>query len=229
MKSLSVYRLGQVPYGATHELQKALQQARIRGEIEDTLLLLEHNPVVTLGRAAKQQNILLSEEVLQARGFEVHSTGRGGDVTYHGPGQLVAYPIIDLNDDRDVRKYVQRLEETMIRMAGHYDLEATRVEGMNGTWLTNPDRKIGAIGVRISRWVTMHGFAFNVNTDLSHFQVIIPCGITDKGVTSLSLEHQREVPMSDVEAVAVQKFCEVFGHTPTWHDELPEVPPVPSK
>lgn len=184
MRNVAVHRLGQVPYAEALELQQRVQAARIRGRIPDTLLLLEHPRVVTLGRGAKAHNLLLSEEALATKGFEVHHIGRGGDVTYHGPGQLVGYPIVDLSPDRqDVRRYVRDLEELMIRVSADFGVTAGRVDKMNGTWVGNA--KIGAIGVRISRWVTLHGFALNVATDLSDFGVIVPCGLVGKGVTSL--------------------------------------------
>ncbi|MEZ4255412.1 MAG: lipoyl(octanoyl) transferase LipB [Polyangiales bacterium] len=193
----TVEHLGRRRYGEVHELQKELVEKRTAGEIGDTVLLVEHEPVITLGRAAKTQNVLLSEEMLRARGFDVEEVGRGGDVTYHGPGQVVMYPILDLKPDRqDVRKYVWALEETMIRTAADYGLEAKRIAGLNGAWIG--DRKVGAVGVRISRWVTMHGIALNVTTELSHFDVIVPCGIQDKTVTSLSKELGREVAWSEV-------------------------------
>jgi lipoyl(octanoyl) transferase len=208
-RRVTVHRLGQVEYAEAHALQEKLQRARIRGAIGDTWLLLEHPPVVTLGRGAKDGNVLLSREALEARGFTVHEIGRGGDVTYHGPGQVVGYPILDLSPDRcDVRRYVSDLEELMIRLAGTYGLAATRVAGFNGTWIG--PRKIGAVGVRISRWVTMHGFAFNVTTDLSHFGVIVPCGIRDRGVTSLREELGRDVPMDDVHEHLERHFEAVF-------------------
>jgi len=191
-----VHRLGRVDYAEAHVLQERLQRARTRGAVGDTLLLLEHPPVITLGRGAKEANILMPRELLEARGFTVHEIGRGGDVTYHGPGQIVGYPILDLSPDRkDVRRYVKDLEELMIRLAGSYGLSAGRVDKLNGTWIG--DAKIGAVGVRISRWVTMHGFAFNVSTDLSHFGVIVPCGIVGKAVTSLERELGREVPIDE--------------------------------
>ena len=196
MREITVHRLGRVDYAEAHALQERLQRARIRGAVGDTLLLLEHPPVLTLGRGAKESHILLSRELLEARGFTVHEIGRGGDVTYHGPGQIVGYPILDLSPDRkDVRRYVKDLEELMIRLAGSYGLSAGRVDKLNGTWIE--DRKIGAVGVRISRWVTMHGFAFNVSTDLSHFGVIVPCGIVGKAVTSLEHELGREVAIDE--------------------------------
>lgn len=224
MRTLHVHRLGRVPYGPTHELQKRLQTTRQRGEIPDTLLLLEHEPVLTLGRAAKIDHVLVTPELLRARGFEVHETGRGGDVTYHGPGQLVGYPIVDLDPDRrDVRRYVQSLEETMIRTCAHWGLSATRIAGLNGAWVD--DRKIGAVGVRISRWVTMHGFALNVNTDLTHFDVIVPCGIRDKAVTSLARELGRDLAMPDVEDIVARTFAELHAAELVWHAGAPEVAP----
>ena len=205
MRTIEVRKLGLVPYASTHLLQEELQQQRIRGEIPDTLLLLEHTPVITMGRAAKKEHLLLSTEALTARGFEYAEVGRGGDVTYHGPGQLVAYPIFDLKPDRqDVRKFVWSLEEAMIRATRQWGIDATRIAGLNGTWvsgdsdLTRPDRKIGAVGVRISRWVTMHGLALNVNTALDHFDAIIPCGIRDKAVTSMKQELGRDVNLAEV-------------------------------
>ena len=195
-RTITVHRLGRTDYAEAHVLQERLQRARIRGAVGDTLLLLEHPPVITLGRGAKEANILMPRELLEARGFTVHEIGRGGDVTYHGPGQIVGYPILDLSPDRkDVRRYVKDLEELMIRLAGSYGLSAGRVDKLNGTWVG--DAKIGAVGVRISRWVTMHGFAFNVSTDLSHFGVIVPCGIVGKAVTSLERELGREVPIDE--------------------------------
>ena len=210
-RQITVHRLGRVRYAEALELQERLQRARIRGRVGDTLLLLEHPPVVTLGRGAKEQNILLSRALLAAR---------GGDVTYHGPGQLVGYPILDLSPDRkDVRRYVTDLEELMIRLAAEYGLEAGRVPKLNGTWIG--DRKIGAIGVRISRWVTMHGFAFNVTTDLDDFGVIVPCGITDRGVTSLQRELDRDVAMDEVMPKLEALFGELFDADLTVSDAPP--------
>ena len=213
-------RLGTVEYQEAHRLQKELQAKRIAGEIEDTVLLLEHPPVFTLGRSAKDQHVLAPTEVLEARGFSVHEVGRGGDVTYHGPGQLVAYPIIDLKPDRkDVRKYVWSLEETMIRTCADLGVRARRVQGLNGAWVD--DRKIGAVGVRISRWVTMHGLALNASTDLSHFDLIIPCGIQDKAVTSLSVEVAREVGVDDIAEPLASHFADLYDAEVQWRDALP--------
>ncbi len=170
---------------------------RQAGRALDHLLLLEHDPVFTLGRSARQENVLFPAEALRERGFDVFETGRGGDVTYHGPGQVVGYPVIDLSPDRrDVHRYVRDLEEVMIRTCADYGVEAGRVEGLTGTWVGRD--KIGAIGVRIARWVTSHGFAFNVATDLSAFDLIVPCGIRGRGVTSLERLLGRPVPIDEV-------------------------------
>jgi lipoyl(octanoyl) transferase len=185
---------------------------RQAGRVRDTLLLLEHNPVFTLGRNARRENVLLSEALLRARGFDVFETGRGGDVTYHGPGQVVGYPILDLAPDRrDVHRYVRDLEEVMIRACADYGIAARRIPGLTGTWVG--DSKIGAIGVRIARWVTSHGFAFNVTTDLSPFGLIVPCGIRERGVTSLERLLGRPLPMDEVVSRLVARFLEVFGST----------------
>jgi len=213
-------RLGTVDYAEAHRLQKELQAKRISGEIGDTVLLLEHPPVLTMGRSAKEQHVLAAPEVLAARGISVHEVGRGGDVTYHGPGQLVAYPIIDLKPDRrDVRKYMWSLEETMIRTCADFGLLATRMEGLNGAWVG--DRKVGAVGVRISRWVTMHGLALNANSDLTHFDLIVPCGIQDKKVTSLSAEIGRTVFATDVIDPLARHFAELYDTDVEWQDALP--------
>ncbi|MGB5365543.1 MAG: lipoyl(octanoyl) transferase LipB [Polyangiales bacterium] len=214
-------RLGTVDYAEAHRLQKELQGQRVRGEVGDIVLLLEHPPVLTMGRSAKAQHVLAAPEILAARGVQVHEVGRGGDVTYHGPGQLVAYPIIDLKPDRkDVRKYVASLEETMIRTCANFGLAAGRVEGLNGAWIG--DRKVGAVGVRISRWVTMHGLALNVNSDLREFEMIVPCGIQDKGVTSLSAELGRTVHVGGVFEPFAQHFAELYDADIEWHDGLPD-------
>jgi lipoyl(octanoyl) transferase len=196
-RTLEVRRLGRVPYADGLELQARLVRQRQAGEIPDTLLLLEHDPVFTIGRNGKLDNVLVAEDALKAQGFDVFETGRGGDVTFHGPGQVVGYPILDLSPDRrDVHRYVRDLEEVMIRACGAYGLPGSRVEGRTGCWIG--DDKIGAIGVRISRWVTSHGFALNVNTDLSAFRLIVPCGISDRGVTSLQRLLGRPVEMDEV-------------------------------
>jgi lipoyl(octanoyl) transferase len=175
----------------------------------EQLLLLEHPHVFTLGRGADANNILADQHQLQTNSVEVHETGRGGDVTYHGPGQLVGYPIINLKPDRcDVHRYVRDLEEVLIRSIADYGIEGGRIEGLTGVWVGN--EKIAAIGVRIARWITSHGFALNVNTDLSYFKMIVPCGITNKGVTSISRLLGREVDLREVAATAAVRFGEVF-------------------
>lgn len=213
-------KLGTIGYDEAHTLQKQLQAKRIAGEIPDTVLLLEHDPVITLGRSAKEQHLLAPLETLRARGVSVREVGRGGDVTYHGPGQLVAYPIIDLNPTRrDVRKYVWSLEEAMIRACADFDLGASRVKGLIGAWIEN--RKIGAVGVRISRWVTMHGLALNVSTDLSHFDLIVPCGIQGKQVTSISRELHREVAVEEVIEPLAQHLATLYEADIVWQDGPP--------
>jgi lipoyl(octanoyl) transferase len=180
----------------------------------DTLLLLEHEPVFTLGRNARAGNVLFSAEALRERGFDVFETGRGGDVTYHGPGQVVGYPILDLAPDRkDVRRYVRDLEEVMIRTCAEYGVVAGRVSGLVGVWVGN--EKIGAIGVRIARWVTSHGFAFNVAVDLQPFSLIVPCGIPDRGVTSLERLVGHSVSIEETMARLAVHFAAVFGRNRT--------------
>lgn len=208
-RPLAVRRLGRVGYAEGLELQARLVAERQAQAVPDTLLLLEHEPVVTLGRSARRENLLLPEEELHRRGIEVFETGRGGDVTYHGPGQVVGYPILDLSPDRrDVHRYVRDLEEVMIRACRDYGIEAGRAAGLTGTWVGS--EKIGAIGVRIARWVTSHGFAFNVGTDLSAFGLIVPCGIRERGVTSLARLLGRPVPLEETMDRLADHFAAVF-------------------
>jgi lipoyl(octanoyl) transferase len=210
MRRLDVRRLGRIRYADGLDLQAKLVADRQAGTIPDTLLLLEHDPVFTLGRNARRDNVLFSEEALGKKGFDVFESGRGGDVTYHGPGQVVGYPIFDLSPDRrDVHRYVRDLEEVMIRGCADYGIEAGRIEGLTGAWVG--DEKIGAIGVRISRWVTSHGFALNVGTDLAPFDLIVPCGIRDRGVTSLERLLGRAVPLEQAMDRLVTHFAAVFG------------------
>ncbi len=207
-------RLGRVPYGRGLELQQHLVAERQAGRIPDQLLLLEHDPVFTLGRSARHENVLFPDEELRARGYEVFESGRGGDVTYHGPGQVVGYPILDLSPDRcDVHRYVRDLEEVMIRTCADYGIEASRAAGLTGTWVAQ--EKIGAIGVRISRWVTSHGFAFNVATDLAPFNLIVPCGIRNKGVTSLERLLGRPLPLDEVMDRLTTHFAAVYAREVT--------------
>ncbi|HEX4352563.1 MAG TPA: lipoyl(octanoyl) transferase LipB [Polyangiales bacterium] len=211
-RELSVLKLGRRDYASALALQNELHAARVGGEIGDTLILLEHDPVITLGRAAKKEHVLATPQHLASLGIELHEIGRGGDVTYHGPGQLVAYPILDLRPDRcDVRRYVRDLERVMIEVAESYDVVGRRVEGVTGAFVD--DRKFGALGVRISRWVTMHGIAINVSTDLNAFQLIVPCGLPDTPVTSLSREANRAIDMDDATARTATAFARVFDYT----------------
>jgi lipoyl(octanoyl) transferase len=210
---LIVRRLGRVPYARGLEIQERLVAERQAGRVPDQLLLLEHDPVFTLGRNARRENVLVPGELLRERGFQVFESGRGGDVTYHGPGQLVGYPILDLAPDRqDVHRYVRDLEQVMIQACADYGIEAGRVSGLTGAWVGR--EKIGAIGVRISRWVTSHGFALNVTTDLSPFDLIVPCGIRGRGVTSLERLLGRPVPMEEAMDRITARFGAVFGCAP---------------
>ena len=207
-----VRRLGRVPYADALALQKQLVEERRGGLIGDVLLLVEHPHVLTLGVRGDggRSHILASPDVLEARGVELHETGRGGDITYHGPGQIVGYPIIDLKPDRcDVHRYVRDLEEVLIRVAADYGLRGERVAGLTGVWIGG--EKVAAIGVRIARWITSHGFALNVTTDLDYFNLIVPCGISDRGVTSLSKLLGRPVDRPEVEDRLIQRFSEVFS------------------
>ena len=210
MRPLDVRRLGVVSYHDALELQKELVEERRAGRIPDLLLLLQHPPVITLGvRRTSRSHIVASDARLADLGIEVHDTGRGGDVTYHGPGQIVGYPIMDLRPDRcDVHRYVRDIEEVMIRVCADYGVAAERIPGLTGAWVGTD--KIGAIGVRISRWITSHGFAFNVNTDLRHFDLIVPCGLANRGVTSLQHAAGGNLPMNEVEDSLIRHFCDCF-------------------
>jgi len=205
-----VEQLGIVDYAIGLALQHERVAARKAGAIPDTLLLLEHPHVYTLGRNARRENVLVPESFLRSRGAEVVETDRGGDVTYHGPGQLVGYPIIDLAvHRRDIAWYMRSLEEVFIRVAADYGIAARRLAGAAGVWVGN--EKLVAMGVHISRWVTSHGFAFNVATDLRYFDWIVPCGLRDKGVTSLSRLLGREVGVEPVAGRVIEQFGAVFG------------------
>lgn len=205
-----VRRLGIVPYREALELQKTLVEERRANRVPDLLLLLQHPAVITLGvRRDSRSHVRATDGQLAAHGIEVHEAGRGGDVTYHGPGQIVGYPILDLRPDRcDVHRYVRDLEEVMIRVCADYGIAAHRIAGLSGAWVGN--EKIGAIGVRISRWITSHGFAFNVNTRLDDFQLIVACGIADRGVTSLQKLVGSQLSIEEVEQRVIRRFAEVF-------------------
>jgi lipoyl(octanoyl) transferase len=211
MRELEIRRLGVVPYDEALVMQRDLVEERRAGHVPDLLLLLQHPAVITLGVKGDggRANIVATDERLAELGIAVHETGRGGDVTYHGPGQIVGYPILDLKPDRcDVHRYVRDLEEVMIRVCADYGVTAGRIQGLTGTWVGA--EKIGAIGVRLSRWITMHGFAFNVSTDLDHFKLIVPCGISDRGVTSLERAAGRRLSLAEVEDAVVRRFRDIF-------------------
>jgi len=200
-----------MPYAEALALQRTLVDERKANRVDDLLLLVEHPDVLTLGVRGDggRAHILATADALTARNIEIFETGRGGDITYHGPGQVVGYPILDLNPDRrDVHRYVRDLEEVLIRVAADYGVEAGRVEGLTGVWVGR--EKLAAIGVRIARWITSHGFALNVTTDLSGFDLIVPCGIADRGATSLERLLGRSVDRGEVEERVVARFCQVF-------------------
>jgi lipoyl(octanoyl) transferase len=222
LRPIEVRRLGLVRYADALDLQKQLVEDRKADRIPDQLLLLQHPPVITLGVKSRgdRSHVLAAPAALARAGVELFETGRGGDVTYHGPGQLVGYPIVDLRPDRcDVHRYVRDLEEVLIATARAFGVTAARVPGLTGAWVG--DRKLAAIGVRIARWITSHGFAFNVATDLDHFKLIVPCGITDKGVTSLDELTGRRIPMQSVEDAAIDAFSALFDRAPTSVAEAP--------
>jgi lipoyl(octanoyl) transferase len=220
-RTVRVHRLGRVEYGDGLRLMEGFARAAREGVLhDDVLLLLEHPPVVTLGRGADDANLVFPRPALQARGVEVHETNRGGDVTFHGPGQLVAYPIFNLNPDwRDVHRYVGALEQAVIRTAAEFGVQANPVPGWRGVFVGHKGepgvRKLAAVGVHLSHWISTHGLALNVNTDLSAFDLIVPCGISkaEAGVTSLARELGRPVPMRDVESALARHFAELFSAT----------------
>ena len=214
-RPLEVRRLGLIGYADALAMQRALVEERRADRVPDLLLLLQHPAVITLGVKGDggRSNILAARERLQELGITVEETGRGGDVTYHGPGQVVGYPILDLRPDRcDVHRYVRDVEEVMIRVCADYGLTAGRIKGLTGTWIGA--EKIGAIGIRISRWITSHGFALNVSTNLEQFHLIVPCGIADRGVTSIERATGRRVAIDEVEDRLVHHFADVFDREP---------------
>ncbi len=209
-KNLNLVKLGIVDYGPAHRLQERLVQKHIQGNGSNSLLLLQHNPVITIGRSGDRDNILASRAVLAAAGIDIYEIERGGDVTYHGPGQLTGYPIIVLRHFKiDVHWYLRQLEETIIKVLAEYSIVGERIEGYTGVWVGN--EKVAAIGVAIRRWITYHGFALNVYPDMSHFQMIRPCGITDKGVTSIEKLLGHRVDMDGVIDKTASAFAEVLN------------------
>ncbi len=238
MPSLWLLNLDTVPYSEALDLQHRLVQARKRGELNDLLLLLEHPPVFTLGRNANDSNVLASPDFLKQLGIQVFHVERGGDVTYHGPNQLVGYPILDLRNFRqDVGWYVRSLEETLIRAVGDFGIHARRIEKLVGIWVDQPNppsspsrpfhiedlrpigkgvlengsAKLAQIGARIESWITYHGFALNVDPNMAHFDLIVPCGISDKSVTSMARVLNRKIEMREVRERVAAKFAQVFG------------------
>jgi lipoyl(octanoyl) transferase len=216
-KTCTVVDLGLIPHASAYKLQQELVAARKAQEISDVLLFCQHPHVITLGRNGKTENLRASSHLLDQMNVEFRSTDRGGDITYHGPGQIVGYPIIDLTvHRRDVRWYVQQLEEVMIQSSAEYGVEAARVEGQHGIWVRassgDDAEKLAAIGVHLSRWVTSHGFAYNVSTDLRYFDLIVPCGLSGKRATSLEKILGRAVQPESVKATLTKIFSQVFDY-----------------
>jgi lipoyl(octanoyl) transferase len=240
---INVLQLGRLPFGEALAIQQQVIAARKAGTIGDTLLLVEHPPVLTLGRNSSRENILASDELLEARGVELHEINRGGDVTYHGPGQLVGYPIVDLRGDLPGKKgphlgpvdFVRMLEEVLMRVCGEFRVPSQRVCGRTGVWtLANgslQEKKLAAIGVHVSQGVTSHGFALNVSPDLRDFQWIVPCGIADREVTSLELESPIE-PVPTMEAATnstIRHFGRIFERQMIWAESLQQVLEPPQR
>ncbi len=229
MKEVQFQDIGTVDYGAAWDFQTELFTATVDQKLvnrktpeqakatEDHLIFVEHPPVFTLGKSGKEDHLLVDQAKLEAEGISYYPVNRGGDITYHGPGQIVGYPILDLDHYfTDIHKYLRYLEEVVIATLAHYGLVAGRSEGETGVWLdagTPFARKICAMGVKASRWTTMHGFAFNVNTDLKHFNLIVPCGISDKAVTSLHIELGRTLDLEEVKGVLKANFEKQFDCT----------------
>jgi lipoate-protein ligase B len=214
MRTIWLVNLDIIPYADALALQHRIVEARKRGGLNDVLLLLEHPPVFTLGRNAADSNILASCDLLQQLGIEVFRVERGGDVTYHGPGQLVGYPILDLHNFRlDVSWFVRSMEETLIRALANFGIRGKRIEKLVGVWLDTPrgDAKIVQIGARIEQWITYHGFALNVDPNLAHFDLIVPCGISDKTVTSMTSVLSQPIELRAVRERVAARFAEIFG------------------
>ncbi len=229
---LTLLQLGRINYREGLDLQQKLVELRHQGRIGNTLLLLEHPPVLTLGRNSDRSNILADEALLALRGVTVHEINRGGDVTYHGPGQLVGYPIVDLRSftpRMGIVDYVRLLEEVLIRVAGEFGVPAQRIAGRTGVWTFAggqiAEKKIAAIGVHVSRGITSHGFALNVTTDLRDFELIVPCGISDRAVANLGDEADGPVGMEQASNTVARQFGRVFGHQVLWLERLDDLEP----
>ncbi|RKY57200.1 MAG: lipoyl(octanoyl) transferase [Candidatus Neomarinimicrobiota bacterium] len=207
-KPLEIIDLGTCPYGKAWDIQKELHAKRVAGEIPDTLILVEHPHVYTLGKNANAQHLIATQDYLKSKGIEIYNVDRGGDITYHGPGQLVGYPIFNLKHHKEsVSWYVHTVEQILINLLALYGISAKRIEKLTGVWVG--DRKIAAIGMRVSKWVTMHGFALNVSTDLSLYDGIIPCGIVSKGITRI-IDHNPDIQMEQVKRDVIDKFINLF-------------------
>ena len=203
--------LGLIDYKEAWDLQRETFELRVNNKIPDVIYLLEHPNTYTLGKTADHKNLVGSEEYLSSNKISVYDIDRGGDITYHGPGQIVGYPIINLtNWQQDTHKYLRALEETIIQTCAEYGINSGRVPKYTGVWVE--DRKIAAIGIKVTRWITMHGFAFNVSTDLSFFSGIIPCGISDKDVTSIKREIKTDAPINEVKSRIIKKFARIFDY-----------------
>ena len=210
-KKLAYCNLDTIDYKEAWDLQKSIFELRYQQKVDDVFLLLEHPHTYTLGKTADEKNLVGNEEYLNKNKISVYDIDRGGDITYHGPGQIVGYPIIDLNSwGKDTDKYLRALEEIIIRTCEDYGLAVTRVPKYTGVWIE--DRKIAAIGIKVTRWITMHGFALNVNTDLSLYNGIIPCGITNKEVTSLQKELNTEIDIEEVKLIILNHTVKIFGY-----------------
>ncbi|MDO9548768.1 MAG: lipoyl(octanoyl) transferase LipB [Candidatus Marinimicrobia bacterium] len=209
MKPLEVIDLGNCPYGKAWEIQKDIHAKRVRKEIPDTLILVEHPHVYTLGKNANAQHLIAGKEYLKTKGIEIYNVDRGGDITYHGPGQLVGYPIFNLKGHKEsVAWYVHTVEQALINLLADYNITAKRIEKLTGVWVN--EQKIAAIGMRVSKWVTMHGFALNVSTDLSLYDGIIPCGIVSKGITRIA-DLAPDILMEQVKRDVIIKFRTLFN------------------
>ena len=212
MSTLDIYELGTVPYEKALEFQENLLAKRISGEIQDSLILLEHPPTITTGRKGNTENLLVREEYLKKHGISLIHASRGGDITFHGPGQIVGYPILNLkNHGMDIRKHLRMIEEMIIRTLRDFDIEGRRIDGVTGVWVKRS--KIASIGIAIRKWVTYHGFALNVSTNLDYFDLILSCGITDVRITSIGswLGNKENVRMDDVTQSVIKNFMGVFG------------------
>ena len=227
---IHVLHLGLVPYATALQLQRTLMELRKSGRVGNTLLLLEHPPVITLGRNAQLSNVIAPPEVLAQKGVELFDIDRGGDVTFHGPGQLVAYPIFDLRSFEPrigAVEFVRRLEEVLIRTCGDFGIGTQRIQGLTGVWtyalLNKPEAKIAAIGVHISRGVTTHGFALNVSTNVDFFSLIVPCGLQGKPVTSMQRELHKTITVEEVATAASRNFGRVFQSQMLWLESLDDL------